>query len=409
MRPSFTADAPLMAQVFSNIAHYFSHLTMLLYPTVVLVLQREWGMSYDQLLPLALAGQILYGAAALPAGWLGDRWSAPGMILLFFFGTGVASLGAGLARTPLEMAVALGGIGLFSAIYHPVGIAWLVRNARNRGKALGINGIFGSAGVGSAAIAAGLLSDSFGWRWAFLVPGACCVTAGLVMALALSRGVVDRRTSDIIADRTVVRADMVRAFWVLSVTMLCSGLIYQSATVALPKLVSEKLAFLAENTTLVGGLTSAIFVGTALVQVIGGSASDKRSMRGFYALAYLLQAPLYALVFAAGGWSAYTGAAVALMLQSAATPVENGLLARYTPQKWRATAFGAKFVLTLGISAAALPLISTVFRETGGVAAVYGIIAGLALIAGLAGWLLPKEKHAPAPAAAADAARPVQV
>ena len=33
----------------------------------------------------------------------------------------------------LGLAIGLTAIGLFGSIYHPVGVAWLVRNAENRG------------------------------------------------------------------------------------------------------------------------------------------------------------------------------------------------------------------------------------------------------------------------------------
>ncbi|MFM8678817.1 MAG: MFS transporter, partial [Alphaproteobacteria bacterium] len=58
------------AQAFSNVGHSLNHLLLLLYPTVVLVLEREWGRSYGELIALMLAGQVLYGIAALPSGWL---------------------------------------------------------------------------------------------------------------------------------------------------------------------------------------------------------------------------------------------------------------------------------------------------------------------------------------------------
>src|SRR5690606_10937580 len=116
---------------FSSIAHSFSHLFTLLFATVVLVLEHEWGMGYDTLFALSIPMSVLFGAAALPAGWLGDRWSASGMMALFFLGVGLCSILTGLADTPLTICLALAGIGLFAAIYHPVGIPWLVRNAAN--------------------------------------------------------------------------------------------------------------------------------------------------------------------------------------------------------------------------------------------------------------------------------------
>ena len=59
------------------------------------------------------------------------------MLAVFFIGTGAAGIAAGFASGPFGIAIALGAIGLFSSIYHPVGTAWVVANARARGKALG--------------------------------------------------------------------------------------------------------------------------------------------------------------------------------------------------------------------------------------------------------------------------------
>src|SRR5437588_278348 len=82
-----------LALGFSSVGHFFAHLLMLLYPTVVLVREGRWGMSYGDLLSLSLGGFVLFGLGALPAGWLRDRWSAEGMMVLFFIGTGGAATG----------------------------------------------------------------------------------------------------------------------------------------------------------------------------------------------------------------------------------------------------------------------------------------------------------------------------
>src|SRR5690606_6322836 len=127
--------------------HFYIHLFTAFFFVIVLAIEADWQLPYHQLVELWTLGAFLVGAGALPAGWLGDRWSAPGMMAVFFIGIGLTSIVCGFAETPAGLTVGLAGIGLFASIYHPVGIAWLVRHARSRGKALGLNGIFGSAGV----------------------------------------------------------------------------------------------------------------------------------------------------------------------------------------------------------------------------------------------------------------------
>jgi hypothetical protein len=60
---------------FINLGHLLDHVVMLVFPTVVIALAREWNREYAELLPLALGGFIAFGAFALPAGWLADHWS----------------------------------------------------------------------------------------------------------------------------------------------------------------------------------------------------------------------------------------------------------------------------------------------------------------------------------------------
>ena len=54
---------------FAGAAHSFSHLFVLLYATVVLVLEKRWGLSYSTLFALSIPGTVMFGACALPAGW----------------------------------------------------------------------------------------------------------------------------------------------------------------------------------------------------------------------------------------------------------------------------------------------------------------------------------------------------
>src|SRR5260221_1975407 len=134
-----TARSARLSMGFSNVGHFFSHLLMLLYPTVVLALEGRFGLTYGELLSLSIPGYILFGAAALPAGWLGDRWIAEGMMVLYFVGTGAAAVLTGFSNRPFELALGLTPIGLFCSIYHSVGVALPVRNAQRRRQAPGLH------------------------------------------------------------------------------------------------------------------------------------------------------------------------------------------------------------------------------------------------------------------------------
>src|SRR5690242_6641438 len=335
-----TGSSPRLAVFFANAGHTLTHLLMLLYPTVVLALEGRFGLSYGELMLLALPGTILYGAGALPAGWLGDRWSAEHMMVLFYLGSGAAALATGLATGPIGIALGLGFLGLFGSIYHPVGIAWLVRNAENRGRILGWNGIFGSIGVGIAPATAGFLTQIIDWRAAFIIPGVLCLALGLVLAVLVRRGAVVAAKTDRKPEPEPARGDVMRAFVALSVTMLAAGIVYQALTVALPKLFEQRLVALTHGGTLgAGGFASLVFAEGMVMPLIGGWLADRYSLKWVYVASWALAMPVFLMTVHLYNLPLFATTTVIFSLMSLVTPTENALLARYTPGRWRATAF----------------------------------------------------------------------
>jgi MFS family permease len=379
-----------LALVFSCVGHSFSHLLMLLYPTVVLSLEVAWDLPFDQLIALMLIGQILFGAMAVPAGWLGDRWSAPGMMVVFFIGTGGACVMTGFADTPFEIGLGIGVMGLFAAIYHPVGIAWVTRNPENRGKALGINGVFGALGTAGGAAVAGTLATVLDWRWAFYVPGAICVLVGFGLLACLMLGLlVDQRETARSAPAESSRGDMLRAVLVLMFTIALSGMIYQATSFAMPKLFDTRLNGWVETSAAIGGLVSGIYVVSAAAQVLGGWLADRYDTRRVYAICWAVQVPFLILAAALVGPILLPVAAIMVLGNTTAVPAENSLFARYTPPAWRGTAFGVKFLVSLGVSAISVPLVGEMFRLSGDFAnllILLGVFAGTAFAIAL---LLP--------------------
>src|SRR5689334_2530277 len=187
--PVVTADerTRLLSISFINFAHAIDHYVMLILATVVIELTTVYGLSYAELIALGTPSFIAFGVFSLPAGWLADRWSRRNMMALFFAGCGASLIGAGLAPTPIVLAVALTAVGLFAAIYHPVGTAMLLEQATSRGRSMAFNGVCGNFGVALAAGITAALTFALGWRAAFLVPGVICI----VTATAYCRLVPD--------------------------------------------------------------------------------------------------------------------------------------------------------------------------------------------------------------------------
>ena len=67
-----TRTSSTVALGFASAAQTYSHMFALFFATVVLVLERVWELSCAELFALSIPGAVMYGLAALPAGWLTD-------------------------------------------------------------------------------------------------------------------------------------------------------------------------------------------------------------------------------------------------------------------------------------------------------------------------------------------------
>ncbi|MBI3505389.1 MAG: MFS transporter [Proteobacteria bacterium] len=394
-----------LAQAFSNVGHAYSHLMTMLYPTIVIALERTWGLSYGELITLMLAGQILFGAAALPAGWIGDRWSAVGMMIVYFIGTGAAAVATGAARSPFEVAAGLAAIGLFASIYHPVGMAWLVRTAINRGHALGVNGVYGAIGIALGPLVAGVLTDVISWRAAFILPGLTSIAIGLALLVCARRGRVVDTARDVRPMPEPTRVDAVRAFVLLSFTMTFVGLIGSTFMVMLPKLFAERLADITDGGALgAGALVTLVYLIGASAQYYGGKLADRFAMKRIYVTAFVIQAPILTLAAFLDSWPLLFVALAMVFVNVGALPSENGMLAHFTPGKWRGTAYGAKFVLALGVAAACVPLVGQIYDRTGGFYWLFILLGVCAALVAAIGAFLPNDRPSgPAQPAVAQA------
>lgn len=378
---------------FSCIGHSYSHLFAPIFYVTALSLERELGMTHGEVVALIVVGNVLFGVAAPLAGWLGDRWSSTGMMSLFFFGTGLGMVVTGLVSEPLQIAVALALTGLFSSIYHPVGIAWLVRHAVRRGMALGVNGIFGAISPGLAAVVAGVLIEAFSWRAAFLVPGAALLLTGAGFLALVLRGVIVESRVDRKQDAPTSRQDRVRAFLVLAVTMLCTGIIYQATQPALPKVFSEQLGGLAADGVLgISMFVAIVYFMAGGMQLVAGRLADKYPLKYVYLIAFVLQVPFLAVAGSLSGASLLVVALIMVSVNVGALPAENALIARYAPSQWRGLAFGLKFILAFGVSGMGVLLEGRLYDYTGGFYWLFIVLACIAVVATAAATLLPYER-----------------
>ncbi|GAB5389674.1 MAG: MFS transporter [Alphaproteobacteria bacterium] len=385
----------LLSQGFSCLGHFMMHLLTGLYLTLVLAVERSdgvgWEMGYGDLLELWTLGALLVGLGAPLAGFLADRWHSGLMIVIFFIMTGAGAVVAGFANDSTMLWLGLALLGLGGSIYHPVGMAWVVRNAERKGLALGIVGIFGSAGIAAGGLTAGVLGDWLGWRYAMLIPGWASIAMGVALFALIAGRVVVERKADAKPDPEgpPSRGDVFRAFVVLSITLLCLGVSFNAVQTAMPKWFEE--AFSGASLSTIGALVSLVYLVGASSQYVGGFLTEKFSPRKIYLAVMTAQLPLLALASILDGWAVVALAITLVFISITGLPAENLLLTRYSPEKHRGLLFGAKFVLAFCAAPVAVKLVSHVHDATGSFTLLFQGLFGLMAFGVVSALALPKD------------------
>ena len=300
------------------------------------------------------------------------------MMVIFFLGIGASSILTALAGSPMEIAFGLAAIGLFAAIYHPVGLALVIEGRTKTGVPLAINGIFGNMGVGCAALLTGYFIDTAGWRSAFVLPGAVCVALGAAYAVFVWTGRTRRAEERARAaaaaaaagssggeSPTIDRRTLVRVFAVIAFTTAIGGLIFQSTTFALPKVFDERLGELATSATAIGGYAFAVFTVAAFAQLVVGYLVDHHSVRTVFGFVAALQAAFFAVMFELTGVPALIVAVGFMLVVFGQIPINDVLIGRVTKSAWRSRAFSVRYIVTFSVSASTLPLIAWVHGSWG--------------------------------------------
>jgi MFS family permease len=355
---------------FLNWAHALDHFVILIYPTVVIELQVVYGRSYATLIALATASFVAFGLFSLPAGWLGDRWSRRNLMVAFYVGCGVSLIGAAFAPSLTMLAVALFALGMFAAIYHPVGTAMIIENATVRGRTMAFNGVCGNLGVSLAAGITAALTAALSWRGAFFVPGVVCIATGAVYLWLVpdeKRRAASRSTSADVAMPNMTVAMMFGLFFVVA---LSAGLVFNTISIALPKIVDERVGS-GISLIEVGGLTTLVFLCGAVAQITVGRLVERFRL-------HILFASLAIMQFSGVVWSAYAGG-VTLLFALAFTmaaiygqiTVNDLIIARYTADAWRSRIYAVRYFLTFMISGVAVSMIALLYGRGG-----FGLVLG---------------------------------
>ncbi len=406
-----------------NIGHFLDHLFTLIFATVAaLALYREWALGYAELLAYATPGFFAFGLFSLPAGWLADKWSRDGMMCVFFIGIGLASIATSFSQTPLQVGIGLFVIGVFAAIYHPVGLAIVTMRWKNTGMRIAANGVWGNLGVASAALITGYMIDNAGWRMAFVLPGMVSVAVGLVYMALRWEGIGDEKRAPKPAKSNFAatmdpghRALLMRVSGIVFLTTAVSSIIFQSTTFALPKIFDERLHGLAaelsawadelavpgqaEVATMVGALAFTVFAVASMAQLVVGGLLDRFGPRRVFMGAALIQVVFFSVMPGLTDGFALAAALGFMLGAFGQIPINDFMIGKMASGPFRARIYGIRYVVSFTVLAAALPLIAFVY-DNWGFDTLFRILAATALVILVAVACLPRRLPSPEPTAA---------
>jgi len=377
---------------FSCVAHFLTHFYELIFPALAIPLMISLKMDLADVLKLSFLMYLLFGLGALPWGIISDRYGNRKSLIVFFFGSGMGALMTSFSHSEISIVLSLATIGFFASIYHPAGMGLISLGIKNRGMALGINGVAGNLGLVSAPFAAGILNWLVGWEMTYLLIGIFSILWGIIMLLVdIDETPIHEETAGN-DSASGNNNNYIKYFVILCVIMTISGLAYRANSIVLPAYLEFKAGFLwdffknihfsnLEGTKTMAAtlLTSTVYMVGIFGQLVGGKLADKYDLRWMYLMFHGLSLPFVILMGVFNQQLLVASAAVYIFFSLGMQPIENSLVAKFTPNKWRSTGYGIKFILVFGVGSLAVYLVGWI-KDAWNLGTVYFFAGGAIVV-----------------------------
>ena len=380
-----------LPDMYINIGHFLDHFMMLIFAKAAFDAGRHFGLSYDEIIIYGTLGLFLFGAAAPLAGWLADKYSRSLIIIIYPFGVSLGAFLCFLSSSPIMLCFSIGVIGFFAAIFHPVGLAMLIRDSNKVGIRLGVNGVWGNMGVAAAPVLTGFIILNSNWQLSFLVPSLICLIFGIAQLRGFKEiDIKEEKTKQKISNGLVEGWKIVLLS--LTMTTLAGGFIFGSLTFLIPRIFEVNLSGISVDIAITGLLAGIVYAIASLSQVGVGYLIDRYSPKiilgfvgiGQFFLIYLSSLYIdYALFFVM---------LMAMFFVFGRVPITDAILVRYVDDQWRARILSVKFLINLCAGASVLPLVSLFLGYGYTFSDLLTILSCLAIFVVITAYMLPKIK-----------------
>ena len=380
-----------LPDMYINIGHFLDHFMMLIFAKAAFDAGRHFGLGYDEIIIYGTLGLFLFGAAAPLAGWLADKYSRSIIIIIYPFGVSLGAFLCFLSSSPTMLGFSIGVVGFFAAIFHPVGIAMLIRDSNKVGVRLGVNGVWGNMGVAAAPVLTGFIILNSNWQLSFLVPSLICLIFGIAQLRGFKEiDIKEEKTKQKISNGLVEGWKIVLLS--LTMTTLAGGFIFGSLTFLIPRIFEVNLSGISVDIAITGLLAGIVYAIASFSQVGVGYLIDRYSPKiilgfvgiGQFFLIYLSSLYIdYALFFVM---------LMAMFFVFGQVPITDAILVRYVDDQWRARILSVKFLINLCAGASVLPLVSLFLGYGYTFSDLLTILSCLAIFVVISAYMLPKIK-----------------
>lgn len=385
--------------LFSSLTHFFTHFYMTAFTATNIIMAGYFGISLTAIGDIGFIHNFLFGIGSFSAGFLISRIGAKKSIIISIGSGTFFSLCVALSPNPVWLAVFLGVLGLSGSIYHASSLTLVANNVHSRGRGLAWHGIGGTLGSAVSPMIAGIITQYSSWRWAY----AFIAAPGIILLFysrfskieenALSGDTLQRNIKKQNGSRKLSHPIMFLGL--VFGLQICFGLYFNGTTIFLPAYAAQSINIPAlglQGIALGGFYTTISLLGGLGGQLIGGETSERFKLYRLQFFVMLFTFPAILMVGLTTNYLLILAMFLFSMFGFSWQPIGNGLVAYYTPPKWRGYAYSISFALSFGVGAVASSIAGRI-ADKYGFDKVFIVMAGIGLISFIFSiplWLLNK-------------------
>jgi len=350
------------------LAHFCHHVVGSLLTPLFPYIRNEFTLNKTQLGFLGSAYNLPYGISQLPSGWLADRIGPRMLITVGISGVALAGLLVGIAPSYIVMVVFLVFLGILGGGYHPAASPLVSASVeeKNRGLALGLHQIGGTASFFLTPLIAAGIAGAIGWRGTFIWVSVPTIIFGFALYLILGRwgykGKGNRVTTDSTSESSSSTNRLLRLTPFIVLGVVLQVLIFSTVSFT-PVFAVDLLG--TSNEAAASMLAVAHFAGL-VAGPLGGYLSDRIGKVPVMLIVSLIAGPaIYLLNFVSFPWSISIVLLVMGTCQYVGMPISEAYIISHSPERNRSTILGVYYFLSRGGPGVIMPLIGHLIDEYG--------------------------------------------